>query len=274
MERGGDNIQTLFSDRPAVVGMTIAGSDLNAELLDSFIDPSYTVLGCVNVGLIPADFEPVRSGSERAALSLVVVAVLRGQSLTVRLCRPGLDTEALDCAAGRQGHRGTAERLRRLLASVGARLDAITLAARHNYRISGPSGPEVPAVLENLEVSVMPVLNRLRSDIVAVFSGVDSRTKHGEYRLRSGARPTSSAFTDATAATDENLYFDAAEKTLIVTGPRGRCHVFSGDGRLITSIKLEPGERESRLARKRWRPMEPDEINRFRQAVSRRRSRD
>lgn len=269
MDRNIEGFETLFVQRPGVIAVSSRGMDLNSQLLDSFSDANYTVVGAVNAGLLPVDYEPTRAGGERMAVSFVAVAVLKGTALTIRLCRPGFDGEMMDHAAGRQGHRGPAERIRRLLSSTNARLEAVTLAIRHDTRISGPA--DVTALSGRIESAVMPVMNRLRSDLVNVFRGVDDRTKHGEHRLRSGSRPTSAAFSDAVAASDENLFFDGAENTIVVSGPRGRCHVFTPDGRLVTSIKLDPGELESRVSKKRWRPLQQTEITRFRQTLSKRR---
>jgi len=269
IDRHVEGFETLFVQRPGVVGVSIPGSDIESELLDSFRDAAYRVVWAVNVGLVPADFEPVRSGQDRISLSLLAVLLVRGGRPAVRLNAVGLDTDALDHAAGNQGSRGPAERVRRILAATAGRLEAISSGLRHEARVTGPE--DVNRLVDRLAGGVGPVMNRLRSDLVAVFQGVDDRTRHGEQRARSGSRPTSAAFGDAESAPDESLLMDMVERTVIVAGPRGRCHVFTTDGRLVTSITLNDGDFQARIVHGRWRPLKESDISQFRQAISRRR---
>lgn len=269
MDRGIEGFETLFVPRPGVIAVALSATDLAGELIESFRDGAYTVAGAVVAGLIPADFEPVRAGQGRIAVSLVAVVRIQGGSLSIRLNQIGIDPEILDQAAGNQAHRGPAERIRRLLAATRARLEAVAMAIKHDVGI--PDFSDAALMAQRLDAAVMPVMNRLRSDLVAVFSGVEDRTKHGEHRSRSGLRPTSTAFTDAAGASDEKLFFDMAEKTVVVVGPRGRCHVFTRDARHVTSLTLEPGDLDLRVTRKRWRPLEPALVTAFRQALGRRR---
>jgi len=269
MDRGVEGFETLFVERPGVVAVALSGADLAGELLESFRMREYMVAGAVVAGLLPADFEPVRAGQGRVAVSLVAVARIAGGSMTIRLGQVGIDQDALDQAAGAQAHRGPAERLRRLVAATRGRLDAAALALKHEPALRDTADHDEFA--RRLDAAVMPILNRLRSDLVAVFSGVDDRTKHGEHRSRSGDRPTSVAFTDAAAVTDERLFFDMVEHTVVVAGPRGRCHVFTRDARHVTSLTLDPGEFDQRVSRKRWRPLDPQAVAAFRQSLSRRR---
>lgn len=270
INRGVEGFETLFVPRPGVVAVSLGARELTGELLETFHDSGYMAVGAVLAGLIPVDFEPARVGQATFALSLVAVARVQGGSLSIRLCQVGIDRNELDHAAGIQGHRGPAERMRRLLAAARGRLDAVALAVKHDAEAR--ESVDTAAMIKRLDGVVAPVMNRLRSDLVAVFSGVEDRTRHGEHRSRSGERPTSAAFADAASATDERLFFDIAEKTVVVAGPRGRCHVFTRDARHITSLTLDPGELDQRLSRKRWRPLEPQAIAAFRQALVRRRT--
>jgi len=269
MDRAVEGFETLFVERPGVVAVALSGDELAGELLESFRNRGYMVAGAVVAGLIPADFEPVRAGQGRIAASFVAVARFRAGTLSIRLNQVGIDQDALDQAAGAQAHRGPAERLRRLLAATRGRLEAAALALKHDPNLRDTA--EHDELARRLDAAVMPILNRFRSDLVAVFSGVDDRTKHGEHRSRSGDRPTSAAFTDAAAATGERLFFDMVEHTVVVAGPRGRCHVFTRDARHVTSLTLDPGEFDQRVSRKRWRLLEPAAIAAFRQSLSRRR---
>lgn len=269
IDRHVEGFETLFVPRPGVVGISIPGTDIESELLDSFRDVAYRVVWAVDVGLVPADFEPSRVGQERIALSLLAVLLVRNGRPAVRLNAVGLDADALDHAAGSQGFRGPAERVRRILAATTGRLDAISNGLSHGRRLANPQ--DVERLAAALGESVGPVMNRLRSDLVAVFQGLDDRTMHGEQRARSGSRPTSAAFADAASAPEGSLLMDMVERTVIVAGPRGRCHVFTMDGRLVTSITLNDGEFQTRMTRGRWRPLKASDTASFRQAISKRR---
>jgi len=55
-----------------------------------------------------------------------------------------------------------------------------------------------------------------------------------------------------------------------VLGPRGRAHVFSPDGRHVTSLSLGPAEAERKGGRSRWRPLTGPEAAAFRKAIAER----
>ncbi|HPB51274.1 MAG TPA: hypothetical protein PLZ31_08615, partial [Myxococcota bacterium] len=114
INRGVEGFETLFVPRPGVVAVSLGARELTGELLETFHDSGYMAVGAVLVGLIPVDFEPARVGQATFAVSLVAVARVQGGSLSIRLCQVGIDRNELDHAAGIQGHRGPAERLRRL----------------------------------------------------------------------------------------------------------------------------------------------------------------
>ena len=57
-------------------------------------------------------------------------------------------------------------------------------------------------------------------------------------------------------AEGEDLFFDRAEDTIIVRGPRNRVHVFRRDGTHITSIVYPGSTIRDRLQRRRWVPLE------------------
>jgi len=89
------------------------------------------------------------------------------------------------------------------------------------------------------------------------------RTSHAEDRPRE-RRPTSKALQDALAASEEKVLSDVYRQTIVVLGPRNRVHVFSHQGRHVTSLVLDAESVQNRLKRQRWQPMEPEEVRRFR----------
>jgi|CXWL01.1.fsa_nt_gi hypothetical protein len=95
----------------------------------------------------------------------------------------------------------------------------------------------------------------------------DRRTHHAEERHQGGDRPTRMAITDLARARDESLLFDVRKKTFVVLGERGRAHVFSPAGKLVTSVRYPAGTTEKRRERGLWRPAAADEIRALREKV-------
>ena len=85
------------------------------------------------------------------------------------------------------------------------------------------------------------------------------RTRHADERRRD-KRPTHAALQDLESATGEGTFWDDWRGTLVVSGPKGRFHIFSGEGRHVTTLNLPPEAVESRLRRKRWRSATADEV--------------
>jgi len=130
-------------------------------------------------------------------------------------------------------------------------------------RKSGIDGPGA------LEAATAPILARLRSDVARIFAGDRGRTEPAKTRHQSGTRPTSEARVEAENATDERILTDERRATYVVLGRKGRAHVFAGDGRHVTSLRLEPGEVERKTRRKRWRPATREELAELRRGLER-----
>lgn len=97
--------------------------------------------------------------------------------------------------------------------------------------------------------------------------GKERRTAHGELRHRDRERPTGMALPDLAHATPENLLFDVRRETLVVVGDKGRAHVFSLRGKLITSVRYSPAAIERRRGNGTWRPATPEEVAQVRSGV-------
>jgi hypothetical protein len=85
------------------------------------------------------------------------------------------------------------------------------------------------------------------------WRGRERRTHHAEQRHGEGDRPTRMALADLARATPENLLFDTRNQTLVVIGERGRAHVFSLAGKLVTSVRYNPDSIERRRDKGIWR---------------------
>ncbi len=92
------------------------------------------------------------------------------------------------------------------------------------------------------------------------------RTLHAETRGFQ-KRPTAKALEDAAGALDEQLFWDEWTSTVVVLGARGRAHVFSPEGRHITSLALRKEEVQGRRRKRRWRPLEGERRRLFREAL-------
>jgi hypothetical protein len=92
------------------------------------------------------------------------------------------------------------------------------------------------------------------------------RTAHAEgHRIKN--RPTSKAWEDAFGAAEESVLWDKHERTFVVLGPRNRVHVFSRQGRHVTSLVLASDAVGSRRRRKRWNPLTHDQWEQFGSAI-------
>ena len=84
------------------------------------------------------------------------------------------------------------------------------------------------------------------------------RTPHGEGRREGGGRPTAEAARDKTAARE--IYRDVESGHYIFIGPRGRTHVFTGEGEHHTSFRTARANRERRVDEDRWERVSRDEL--------------
>jgi hypothetical protein len=94
------------------------------------------------------------------------------------------------------------------------------------------------------------------------------RTRHAQERATQN-RPVAKAVEDVAQAGPGDFYRDRKTQSVVVLGRRGRSHVFSGDGRHITSLALPGDLLERRKARRRYVPLDPGEREAFCLAIDR-----
>ncbi|MEZ4433190.1 MAG: hypothetical protein R3F65_12345 [bacterium] len=261
LARRPEGLDRLFAERPGVVALAQAAEELTEGLLPGFGagEAGYAVLGQVVVGLLPEGLGGV--AGERAVMTVQVVETrFAGSTERLRLNVLGLDRKALIDAATSGAPRSPAEQLRRTLDKVRSRLDALAL----RLATADARGEAADAA-----ALVAPLISRLRSDLSRIFNPHEGRTRHAEDRHQSAGRPTSTAWDDASGASDDRLYADARRGTVIVLGKRNRAHVFTREGRHVTSLRLEDGELGRKTARERWTPLLPAQAAAFRAAVQR-----
>jgi hypothetical protein len=256
--RGDSRVDRLYAERPEIIAIAQTGDELTDGLLPGFgrADARFAVLGQVVAGLVPRGLDPRRTEQERVALTLQVVDVQtdsRGHRLRLNLL--GMSGEEIADAAARAPARGPAEGLRRTIAETRHRIDAID---RQRSRLAGTPGEA------HVLAQIPTLLTQLRGDVERVFRQVTRRTQHAQDRHAQGERPTSQAQQDLAAASDDRLLLDRKRHTFIVLGPRNRAHVFSPDGRHVTSIRVTPGELSRKTDRSRWITLDPSRIADFR----------
>ncbi len=262
LERNDPRVELLYATPPVVTALVLDERELSGEYLSGFSrdDFAYRVRGEVICGLLPAPLGG--PGEARSALTVQVVETRGpGPGRRLRLNVIGVRPDDLADAMSRAGREaGPARALARMFAAVGTRLDALGRRARDLERRGFPDG---------LDEAVGPVLTHLRSDLERLFRAASRRTRHAEERHGSRVRPTGQALRDAVEAPVERVLHDTRRDTIVVLGPRGRTHVFTRDGRHVTSLVLTPAEVERRSGQARWKALNAEEVNRWRGTLAR-----
>jgi hypothetical protein len=93
------------------------------------------------------------------------------------------------------------------------------------------------------------------------------RTVHAEER-RQVQRPVGRAIAELEGARPEDVLWDRRRQTLVVLGERGRAHVWSPEGRLVTSIHFTAEAVERRIRRGRWRRAPQEQVETLRERVA------
>lgn len=261
-------VDRLYAESPEIIAIVQMQDELLDGLMPGFGHGShaYRLLGQVAFGLVPVTLDPRARMVERVALTLQLVATTEGTSAErLRLNVIGLSPDAIAEAAAASDATSSAEAFRLLVRATRERVDALgrrrALASRRGEALD--VGEQVRALL-----------TRLRADLMRVFKQRDYRTRHAEERHQSQERPTALAITDALGAGDGSFFRDERKDTVVVAGPKHRVHVFSRDGRLVTSLEVLPGELARRVDRGRWLPLERLASELFKDSLRRARERD
>jgi hypothetical protein len=248
LEARHERVDELFSSS-APLALVQPGRDLKARLLHPFGKSSktYDVLGQIVAGHFGAP-----GGAPLSAITVQAVESRSPEGRTrLSLNRIGAEASAFLDAHPEHGFAVALQSARGRLGQIEDDLaqDAVSPARRSELM------RRIPGILQDLR----RVLER---------SGRQSgrRTKHAVERRREN-RPTHAAIQDAWSAADADLLADETRGTLIVLGPRGRAHAFTPEGRHVTSLILDREALSRRIARRRWRPATPEEIQTLRTAL-------
>ena len=90
------------------------------------------------------------------------------------------------------------------------------------------------------------------------------RTEHARER-QSQNRPVHVFVGDLKRAGVEHFFRDVRKNSLVVLGKERRVHIFSAEGRHITSLRLAKKEIDSRIRRERYGCVEASEVEGLRQ---------
>ena len=251
-----ERVDELYRKPPPLIAVGTPGADLYRELIDAFDDrgpADYRIEGQVTAGWYQA---PRQQGPPAPlAVTFLVVSTLRPG---VRRRRYGLNL----LGAGPDGEP---------LEEVTARLDgapwqsAVAWAQQALTSIESAQGRKGGA--KGLSRRIDGVLGGLARRLEQQRRSRDRRTDHAESRHRGGERPTSMALQDLAQANDQDFLVDRRHETVIVLGERGRAHVWSRRGKLVTSIRYSPDSIERKRKLEIWRPATAQEANELRKAV-------
>lgn len=263
LARGDPRVEQLYGSVPALITFVQQAGELKGELLPAFGKGAlaFNVLGQVVAGLVPGDFRvDGRSfATERLALTFQVLETMSDlEKRRLRLNIIGLSADEIAQVDEDSESGNPAGRLRSALRTARDRLNGVGRLLARSER----GGKRI-----DLDRAVLPVLNELRNDVERIFRPDRRRTQHAKERHQAGDRPTRVALTDARNASDERLFLDVFHDTVVAVGPRGRAHVFTMDGRHVTSLDLQPGEVDRKTGRGRWRPLDQGAAEAFRKKL-------
>lgn len=248
-------VDRLFGKHAAILVRTQRGKDLREEQLGSYgrASKTYSILGQITMGYlkVPAKWEKALGG-DRLALTFQVVETRdeRGRfALRCNTLAGGLLPEELrdllqepSIAWVDNLRRGFNERLEQL------QREANSARKKHDNKAYQACMARVPKLLRNF-ATFLEKGQRQKG----------RRTQHVEERKSSKQRPTHKALEDLAIVKRENAYTDLVKDTLVVLGKQGRAHVFSKEGKQVTSFQIGQDAVEMRVRTDRWRPVNDPE---------------
>jgi hypothetical protein len=260
MEAGDERIDLLFRDPPATVARLQYGKELTRDQLRTFgkASKTYSVLAQVIAGYFLLPRKAGRQNSDRRlALTFQVVEARDADR------RVSLHLNVLSAVPWSRLSEWFAEgwepAVFRACKKLRTELEQVQQKVRCLREADGTA--DIPRVMRKIP----DLLRRLAGSIERGGRQQRRRTRHVEQRR--GKRPTHTAWDDARQAGSEQLFFDLKTDTWIAAGGHGRAHVYSMDGRHVTSFVLKPDAVGFRLRTRRWRPMTPEEIKQFKTLI-------
>ncbi len=259
IQAGDERVDRLYQRTPQVVALVVTGRELKAEQLSSFgrSSKSYALLGQVVAGYFEREkvagvedvrfalsfqFVETRTASGQVALRVNPVGRVPGGGDLSELYAEGW---------GEWIHRAQRKAV-----------DELEDMAR---RIND-AGEERSKTARATLVRLPKVMRRFAASLDRGHRQTRRRTKHAEQR-RQERRPVQKAIEDASAISDSDLLYEERTDAVVVPGAQGRIHVFSREGKHMTSFTGKSGTVESRVRSQRWRPLELEMAAAFRERL-------
>ena len=267
----------LYRKPPGLVTVVTTGEQLTSELLPIYRQApvDQKIHGQVTAGWYPirrADGTPATLAITLQVISSAQDAAANGDDIAIdQTTRPANSRRRIGLnllVAGPEGEDAE---------EVYARLDPVPWtpavawarqalasveASQHRKGSKKESGKGRSA---DIQQRIQGVLGGLARRLAQKHRGRERRTGHAEKRHQSGRRPTRMAMQDLERAEDHDIFVDSRRDTLIVLGERGRTHVFSRSGKLVTSIRYPNDAIEKKQKAEIWLPAGPGDIRSLRQ---------
>jgi hypothetical protein len=249
IERKDQQIERLLAGEEIILTHVTMGRVLRTQQLAEFgsHSPVFKILGQVDAGLFR-----VLGAAGRCAFSF---QLLRGTTLEGRVrlrLHPVGAVDPMDLAD---------PAIVQILSRFQRHLDLEAM------RLQGQQAQANGEVDE--EQFVLPLLQDLARQLQNRTRNAGRRTQHGLERAEEGQRPTSRAYPDAGEAHDDAILWDLDQNTIVVLGGKGRVHVFTPQGKHVTSVMMQGGAIDRRRQQGRWRLAEPEERGEFRIHIKR-----
>ncbi len=254
-------VDRLYGHRPALLTHVALGADLEKNLLPAFRDEvgDYRLHGQVVAGIYPARDEG--GVPHPLALSFQVVSTgAGGQGGRGGRRRYGLNPVGV--APGGEPLEVLHDRIGEIPWAEAASWAQRTLGQIEEWAARKPKGGP-KAVQRRLEGLLGGLARRLEKG----RRSQDRKTRHGRKRHDDPERPTRMALSDLAVARDEQILRDTRRDTLVVLGEKGRAHVFSPRGKLVTSIRYSPASIEKKRSLGLWKPADGERVEALRKQV-------
>lgn len=257
LEKDDERAAHLFAKRRGVVARRFTSEELTADLVPAYRERFGPVElhGQVAAGWFPF---PREVADEVLAVCYQLLSTGRGRRRRLALHPVGIAgddevRERLLASRGRIPWRPAAAWARDVLEQIQADVR---------------EGIEMP--LAKLRARLDGVLRHLKDRLERPSRRRRRQTGHAQRRHRSRNRPTGSALADLSDAPRERIFWDGRNGTFVVLGPRNRTHVFSPEGKLVTSVRYPATTIERRQRKGQWRPASPEEARRLEEKVGER----
>lgn len=256
LERADPRIDRLYGEPPGFLVTSVPGEQLVANLLPAYRDrdTGYQLHGQVVAGWY--------RGLDAQGHSAVV-------AITFQIASIRLGGERSRRARRRYGLNLVAVGPGEPLESFCNRLDEIPWIGPVRWAQN---------VLDSLTTAKQVAPSQLERRLTGLLEGFaarlgkdrrseERRTRHARERHEQGDRPTRMAMADLARSSPDRILVDSRRDTLVVLGERGRAHVFSRAGKLVTSIRYGTESIERRRKAGIWREAKDEEILQLRAAV-------